>query len=509
MSKDSILCERSLSPGTILNQTYVIQEVLGEGGFGITYRGVCQTSHNQVAIKEYFPKNIALRTSQDGVLSLRPISEKDNADYEKGRSRFLKEAKHLIELQHLDSIVSVYDYFEENDTAYIVMEYIEGLTLGKYVRSNEVLSFDELLPLILPVIRSLSQMHDKGVIHRDISPDNLILGTDNRLHVIDFGAASMENNGNNFNTVILKAGYTPPEQYLSNGKVGAWIDVYSLCATMYFALTGQAPSEAIHRLDQDSLEPLASLPNLFPWQKAAIEKGLQLRSANRFRNMEELYRALTTAPEDDSERTVLGTPLSKKDVHRLSTTDHQKKRWIPVGILIFIVVIVAGWIGLLWRSGKMTSPKADETPVLVLSETSLPVTTPSVSASPARTETPTTNYLSTEEDSILLSMLDLSELSLKQAKKALKKLDPDIQLETIRVYHDQVEKNHVITQSIAAKTPFSKGHLSSILLTISKGKKPPTDSSPSKAPQRKTSTPKPDISNSVQAEDDYTTIGID
>ena len=155
-------------------------------------------------------------------------------------------------------------------------------------------------------MQDLSAVHKKKLIHQDISPDNLILGIDNRLHLIDFGAASHENISGGQHTVILKAGYAPPEQYISDSRTGAWIDVYALCATMYFALTGSPPSEAIHRLEQESLEFPDTVTDMLPWQKAALEKGLHIRMSRRFCNMEELYDAIMYAPDIKTQVTMTG-----------------------------------------------------------------------------------------------------------------------------------------------------------------------------------------------------------
>ncbi len=177
------------------------------------------------------------------------------------------------------------------------MEYIDGITLKQYVKENGTLSFKELLPLMKPIIQALNEVHRRGLLHRDISPENLMVGIDNQLHLIDFGAASIENRREEKNmTVILKSGYAPPEQYLSDGKQGAWTDIYALCATMYMTLTGFAPPESIRRIQEDSLLPLTSHADITSWQAAAIEKGMSINAADRFQNMEALYQALIIPP---------------------------------------------------------------------------------------------------------------------------------------------------------------------------------------------------------------------
>lgn len=511
MTDDSLLRSHALPNKTLLNHVYVVEEILGEGGFGITYGGYHKETGDHVAIKEYFPHNIAVRTTQDGVFWLRPFPEKKTDEYKKGLKRFLGEARILNELQYLDSIVSVYDFFEENGTAYIVMEYIEGLTLGKYIEENGTLPFPELLQLMSSVIHSLSEIHSKGLIHRDISPDNLILGTDNKLHLIDFGA-SCKNTANTPGTVILKAGYAPPEQYLSGGRIGAWVDVYALCATMYFALTGKSPSEAIQRLEQDSLAPLAVPDDLLPWQRAAIEKGLQLRSANRFHDMEELYYALTTPPDTETQTTRIGnglSPRSSRHIRRLYRL-HRAPLYMGITVISLLLVIVLA----IWAN-HVISPKTtfSESPVSSSAAGATAASAPALapgnpSASAAKSTSVPGNPDQSQDG--LISMPDVTGLSLQKAKKLFRKLDPSIQVETIYTYDDTIASKHIITQSVAKETLFSRGHLSSILLTVSKGKKPADPASPSPAATSGNSPDKRQGSDyQVQPKEDYQTIHID
>ncbi|MDD6071503.1 MAG: serine/threonine-protein kinase [Clostridiales bacterium] len=287
----------TLPEGTILSDNYIIERVLGEGGFGITYSCTFRLTGEKAAVKEYFPSGLSHRVySSDSKPSIVPYIGMEH-EFEKGREHFLNEASILKEFQNLNSIVSVKDVIEANGTVYLVMEYIDGITLKQYVKENGALSFDEFLPLITPVIQALIQIHKRGLIHRDISPENLMIGLDNKLHLIDFGAANFENSHDTKTmTVILKNGFAPPEQYLSDGKQGAWTDIYALCSTMYMMLTGFAPPESIKRIQKDELPSLAAHANITSWQAAAIEKGMSLNAADRFQNMESLYQALIIPP---------------------------------------------------------------------------------------------------------------------------------------------------------------------------------------------------------------------
>ncbi|MBQ9984143.1 MAG: serine/threonine protein kinase [Lachnospiraceae bacterium] len=336
-----------LPAGMELPHNYIIDKILGEGGFGITYSGTLLPTGERVAIKEYFPNGLAHReqTAEREFLVI-PSYGMEEA-FEKGRRHFLNEASILKEFQNLNSIVSVKDVIEANGTVYLVMEYIDGITLKQYVKENGALSFQELLPLIKPVIQALVQVHRQGLIHRDISPENLMVGIDNQLHLIDFGAASIENGHDNKTlTVILKSGYAPPEQYLSDGKQGAWTDIYALCATMYMTLTGFAPPESIRRIQQDELPALAEHADITSWQAAAIEKGMNLTAADRFQNMESLYQALIIPPiEMNSKRRSYQNALEEKKTVMKNDVNTKKKRnplYLGILLVFLFVVIFAG-----------------------------------------------------------------------------------------------------------------------------------------------------------------------
>lgn len=328
MSTDNTPVSRALPKGTVLPHNYIIENVLGEGGFGITYSANLQYTDEQFAIKEYFPGDIAYRSTDGQGTLIAPYSGQQEV-FEKGYRHFLTEAGVMRELRHLEHIASVKDIIETNGTIYLVMEFIDGITLKQYFTDNGAMPSDELLPLITPVIRDLIQVHKKGLLHRDISPDNLMLGTDNKLHMIDFGAAYfMSAPERQEMTVFLKSGFTPPEQYFSDGKLGAWTDIYGLCATIYYALTGLVPTESIRRLQNDEIPALADYTAICSWQAAAIEKGMSIHAADRFADMEELYQALIIPPIEVSAKQAFykeQSMLNDKTVMPAETSEKLKK----------------------------------------------------------------------------------------------------------------------------------------------------------------------------------------
>lgn len=472
MNEHSTAGCRALAISTCLNHIYCIEGVLGEGGFGITYIGRNMHTDCHVAIKEYFPAKLALRTGQPGDNTIYPFPGKEEELFFQGRQHFFHEATALKEFRHMESVVTVYDVFEENNTAYIVMEYIEGPTLEQYIREYGPMHFTELMPLITPIMQALSIIHEKKLIHRDISPDNLILGTDNRLHLIDFGAAGVADISRHPNTVILKSGYAPPEQYLSNSKIGAWIDVYALCATMYFALIGQPPSDAICRMDVNPPAPLASLTDILPWQREALEKGLDLSAARRFNNINELYCALTVAPQQKKAITVMEPTLGKKEKQQL--------RHIRIRRLIPHLVFIGSALFML-SCAILTLYAANAFPSRREHKSSSPIASSStadtrLSHTPGTRSSITAETIPPLDSSPLLSMPDVSGIPWKQAKKIIKKTDSSIRVKTVHRYHENIKKGRVISQSVAKNTFFSKGQLRSVRITISLGKKPDTSS---------------------------------
>lgn len=293
----------SLQRNTGLIGRYVIQEVLGQGGFGITYLGIDKLYGNKVAIKEYYPQKIAMRKAQyEDVVTVTSIEEKNN--YNKGKKRFLDEAQVMARFNKNEGIVKILDFFEANNTAYIVMEYLEGITLKQYLGKYGVIQFRNLIEMMLPLREALIEIHSQGLIHRDISPDNIMVQHNGKLKLMDFGAArDYTESGNKSLTVILKPGYAPPEQYQTHGVQGPWTDIYALCATIYKCLTGITPPDAIARVMDDKFkEPDQLDGKLSPDIKKILRKGMNIFPEERYQDIvefgEDVYDALFTPEEN-------------------------------------------------------------------------------------------------------------------------------------------------------------------------------------------------------------------
>lgn len=293
-----------LPPGTVLLSRYLIGRVLGEGGFGITYIGCDLRLEMKVAIKEYFPTDKATRHA--GVsLAVESYTGSSADGYAAGKTKFLREARTMARMDKQKLIVGVRDFFEENNTAYIVMEYVQGTTFKELVRQKGGrIPAGELLHMIEPLFPALETMHQKGLIHRDISPDNLML-EDGEVRLLDFGCARESSRGTETMTIALKHGYAPIEQYQHKGQ-GPWTDVYALCGTIYYCLTGKVPPQALDRLCGDELIlPRKLGVDLTENQERALLYGMGIRPAHRYQSVQELYAALYTgvpAPKPREER---------------------------------------------------------------------------------------------------------------------------------------------------------------------------------------------------------------
>lgn len=280
-----------LPVNSIVKGRYIVGKVLGAGGFGITYIGYDLKMNGKVAIKEFYMLN-AVNRSQS--LTVVPTNEKTGEAFGKGKERFLGEAKVLAQFMDEPGIVQVRDFFEENGTVYIVMEYIEGETLSQYAKREGPQSFEKIINMLEPVMLALGKVHKKGLIHRDISPSNIMLEKDGTVRLLDFGAARVQSlMGERSLSVMLKPGYAPEEQYRSHGEQGPWTDVYAMCATIYRLITGKVPPISTNRIFQDDIVPPSKLgAKISPQEEAALMRGLAVKSSERIRSMDELLKCL-------------------------------------------------------------------------------------------------------------------------------------------------------------------------------------------------------------------------
>ena len=244
-------------PGGYRVQEFKLLSVLGVGGFGITYLAKDTLLDRTVAIKEYFPRDFAVRTEDH---SIRPRSPSESENYTWGLERFWDEAKTLAQLNH-PSIVRVYKHFETHGSGYIVMEYVEGETLGERLKRESTLDGPRLMAILNSLIEGLEQVHAAGYLHRDITPKNILLRKDGSPVLIDFGSARQAIGARSRSvTAVATPGYAPLEQYSTRGRQqGPWTDIYGLSAVAYRCITGTAPKDATERAQGEALTSASEL----------------------------------------------------------------------------------------------------------------------------------------------------------------------------------------------------------------------------------------------------------
>ena len=281
-----------LRPGTVLKGHFIVGTAIGVGGFGITYKCYDATLGVIVAIKEFFPVGLVNRSP--GEMKVGLLSGEKEKQYKNQIKRFLMEAQSIAEFGKANDIVNVFDYFEENNTAYIVMEYIDGVLLKDYLEKQGALSPDIAMTIIEPVVEALKKIHASGIIHRDISPDNIFIAGEDSVKVFDFGAAILnDESGAKEGEKVIKVGYSAPEQYRDSAGQGYFTDIYSIGAILYQMITGQKPIESTEREYKDELKsPLELGFDIEPNLDRAIMEALAVQPALRFQGIQQFDDAI-------------------------------------------------------------------------------------------------------------------------------------------------------------------------------------------------------------------------
>ncbi len=335
----------ALRAGTVLNNRYIVGRVLGQGGFGITYVAFDSQLQARVAVKEYMPSDIATRVEGTTVSIMMDTRAED---FTYGAERFQEEARTLAKFIGHPNIAGVSSYFDQNDTSYFVMDYIEGVSFKSYIANNGgKVSVDETLNVMIPVLRALTAVHAEGFIHRDVTPDNIYISKDGNVKLLDFGSArySIGDKSKSLD-VILKVGYAPKEQYIRRGRQGPYTDVYSCAACFYAALTGYLPPESLERLDHDELVPVSQAGVDIPeWLDKAILKGLAVQPEDRFQSAAEFLDAIENQLVVDVPTVGAPAQPAKKKVNPLM-----------LGGIAAAVVVVLGLGMVLGGRGGGTSP---------------------------------------------------------------------------------------------------------------------------------------------------------
>lgn len=290
---------KALAPGTVLNNKILIGNILGKGGYGITYIGYDMLLEYRVAVKEFFPDEMVDRDPDGSTVMV--LDEVNGEEYQKETTAYLREARVLAEFSKFPGIVSIKDLFYQNNTGYLIMEFLEDGNLRKYIDNHGGwLGVEEALELMEPVISILGRLHKAGLIHRDISPDNIMMDEDGKVKLIDFGG-SKKLGINNQQVFLGKWGFAPLEQMLSKiSEQGPWTDIYGICATLYCMMTGDVPQASYERNEKDELVNIVDYTITIDKKVArAIMKGLSMDPSMRQQSIDELYKDLYGyAPEE-------------------------------------------------------------------------------------------------------------------------------------------------------------------------------------------------------------------
>lgn len=368
----------SFDKNEIIMDRYEILAEIGSGGFATTYKAMDHSLDIPVAIKAFHKHTGA---SMDEAV---------------------KEAKIAAGLYELEGIASARDFFWYKETPCIIMDYVDGTSIKDYVREHGRIRGDKLLILIKPLLQSLIKIHEKGILHRDISADNILLTEDGRLKLIDFGAARLSQNaqGDEY-TIIFKRGFAPIEQCSAGGKQGPWTDVYGICATMYYMITGIVPDDSVSRLIEDKLLPLERIDGvrLTPQAMSCIMKGLAVRPEKRYQSMSEFYTALYAAKPSTLANILNNTTIQGGKVENgeanfteklledmelsISHKKSRRKKQIIIGAVVVVLLILSG---IIWGILQHRSTVKDQIP-----------------PDPASSITPAINSTSAEPDADLHS----------------------------------------------------------------------------------------------------------
>lgn len=357
----------AIKSGEILNERYIVGRVMGQGGFGVTYAALDFATQQRVAIKEFFPTALVSR-ELSGTVSA--YSVEMEAHFTQGKSGFLEEAHTLEKLKDSEHIVNVLNFFEENGTAYFVMDYVQGQNLKAYVKiMGGRLGQEAANRILIPIMEAMEDVHAKGIVHRDIAPDNIIVTAEGSATLIDFGAARYSTGEKSMSLdVVLKHGYAPKEQYSRRSRQGPYTDIYAMAATYYYSVTGKVPPDAIDRTGTDELQPPSALgAKLSPEAEAAVLKALSVEPENRFQTMGDFIKALR------------GEKLpEKKKENKKKPPNKPKGKGLAIIVPVLLLAAVFAVTGLLpgEKSISLPEPAATQAPAAITPTAEAPAPEP-------------------------------------------------------------------------------------------------------------------------------------
>lgn len=339
-----------IQPGSILQKRYIVGRVVGFGGFGVTYIGWDAELERKVAIKEYLPSEFATRMPQKKELTI--FSGEKEEQFSSGMEKFLEESRKLARFQNTNGIVSIFDSFEENNTAYIVMEYLQGESLKQTLERERKLSVEETVDIILPILYALKDVHAQGIVHRDIAPDNIFLTNERDeeghriVKLIDFGAARFATTRHSKSlSVLVKEGYSPEEQYRSRGDQGPWTDVYAVAATMYKMITGITPQISMERSIKDEVKAPSKMGvKLSKGMENAILNAMNIKVENRTPSAEKLIEELESENTIRRKEKIKHVDVGKWPVWLKAVSGTAVAAVVALSVLVGTGVVTPPWV---------------------------------------------------------------------------------------------------------------------------------------------------------------------
>lgn len=468
---DSPQAKFHLKAGTILDNRYLVGRVLSFNGEGISYIGFDKVTNEKVVVREYFPDTLCKR-SDDGEKII--VNQDCLAKYKTFMSEFAEVYKVLSRLRNLPHIVPAVDMFAQNNTTYAILEYVEGVSLRRFLQENSgTLSWEQVKKIFPPIFTTLSIIHNAGIVHRGICSDNILVTVKGDLKLIGFCISSIRTINTELNPELY-SGYAAPEQYTSLDWQGTWTDVYAICAVLYRILTGTLPPEAHTRTNNDRLIEPIRLNQTIPYNVSqVIMEGLEIKGNLRIQSITELVTKLFEQPQyvEHTKGATQTIPISKTAIKKTenskSKTDDNFKTMLPAVLGISAVVVIMFLAVFLIYQIFFASGKDDDdtkkytttTPQVTTSYTMVTITTPPP-------ETSTTPVSSSQNLGTGAIMPNVTGQYYESVKGLLQR---DFTVEFAYDFSSEYASGKIMNQSIAPDTQYSPENKNKLVITLSQG----------------------------------------
>ena len=457
-----------LAAGTVLDDRYIVGKILTSNGEGVSYIGYDKVTNEKVVVREYFPDTLCRRADDSDKLV---VNQDCLAKYKTFMSEFAEVYKVLSRLRNIPHIVPAVDMFAHNNTTYAILEYVEGVSLRKFLQENTgTLTWEQVKTIFPPIFTTLGIIHNSGIVHRGICPDNIIVTIKGELKLIGFSISSMRTINTELNPELY-SGYAAPEQYTSLDWQGTWTDVYAICAVLYRILTGTVPPEAHGRTNNDRIiEPIRINQSIPVQVSEVIMQGLAVRGENRIQTVTELVTRLfeqnrfVEHTKGATQTIQITKPVVKKTAPPKKKQDDDFKKMLPtiLGISVVVAVMCLA-VFLIYQIFFSTdnNPDGDDTVTTKKTQsTSLSTTFPVLTTPPVTTTVPTTDL---GKGAIMPNVVNQRFESVKAT------LERDFKLELVYDYSSEFIAGNIMEQSIAPDAEYSPENKNKLTLKISYG----------------------------------------